>query len=344
MTKSKGHPANAADAQLQIGPLMGIPELVTQLGGDMERVFQRSTLTPSAFSTPDNKVSFLDANRLMAMCVEETECEAFGFRLGREASPSALGLPGFMARAAPDVGTALQLLTDHLDLHDEGGAVSISSEAGLTSLAYRLHHPDNPVADQIYDLSMTMACNIMRALCGPQWHPVAVRLTAGHCPDRPAYKQFFRCPLEFGAPFAVLLFADAWLKQPISTADPMLLRHLQAEATAKESKDSPGTRDRLRALLPHAMATGDLSETAIARQLGICERTLHRRLQSEGTGFQRELKAFRYATACGLLADSDLPLAEIAAALGYADATVFSRAFKSWAGVTASQWRRTQGR
>ncbi|MCB1772497.1 MAG: helix-turn-helix transcriptional regulator [Gammaproteobacteria bacterium] len=73
-------------------------------------------------------------------------------------------------------------------------------------------------------------------------------------------------------------------------------------------------------------------------------RTLHRQLQAEGTRFRDEVRQLRYRLAQELLADPKTPLTEIAARLGYADLTVFSRAFRSWAGVTASEWRRNHGK
>jgi len=69
------------------------------------------------------------------------------------------------------------------------------------------------------------------------------------------------------------------------------------------------------------------------------ERTLNRRLRAEGTTFQRELEAVRYDTARQLLDETSMTLAQVAAALEYADTSAFSRAFKRWAGATPAQWR-----
>jgi AraC-like DNA-binding protein len=77
----------------------------------------------------------------------------------------------------------------------------------------------------------------------------------------------------------------------------------------------------------------------IARQLGMHERTLNRRLQEEGTTFRRELENVRYELARQLLADTIVPLSKIAAALNYADATAFARAFKRWSGIPPAEWR-----
>jgi len=38
--------------------------------------------------------------------------------------------------------------------------------------------------------------------------------------------------------------------------------------------------------------------------------------------------------------ETDMALGEIAAVLNYAEAGVFTRAFRGWRGVTPSEWRR----
>ncbi len=47
----------------------------------------------------------------------------------------------------------------------------------------------------------------------------------------------------------------------------------------------------------------------------------------------------RFEIARHLLQNTRLPMSEIAAALCYADSTVFSRAFHNWAGISPRQWR-----
>jgi AraC-like DNA-binding protein len=88
------------------------------------------------------------------------------------------------------------------------------------------------------------------------------------------------------------------------------------------------------------MVTRAYSVAEAGRQLGLHERTLNRQLRANGTTFRRELDTVRYATARELLASSSMALDNIAAALDYADASAFSRAFKRWSGSTPAQWRR----
>jgi transcriptional regulator GlxA family with amidase domain len=56
-------------------------------------------------------------------------------------------------------------------------------------------------------------------------------------------------------------------------------------------------------------------------------RTLSRHLRAQGLTFQQVLDETRFETACQLLDTTRVPLTEIAALLGYAESSVFSRAF-----------------
>lgn len=74
----------------------------------------------------------------------------------------------------------------------------------------------------------------------------------------------------------------------------------------------------------------DMAATADA--LGQSLRTLHRRLQDEGTSFRALTEEVREALAEEFLQNSHLSLAEIADRLGYAEASSFIHAFKRWKG------------
>jgi len=327
------------DGVVRVGPLMSIPAVVQALGVDPEPLFERHGLDLDRFDDPDHRVPYLAASRLIARCTEATGCEHFGLLVGQRASPSTLGVAGFMLRVAPDVRTALQDLVHHLDLHDEGGVPFIETTGEVSLLGYAIHQPGAMAADQIYDLSMVIACNIMRTLCGSDWRAMEVMLSRRAPHDSKPYQRFFRAPLRFDAEQSAIAFPTRVLDQPLESADALLHRHLEAEATALHARTDGDVVRGLRRLLRKMLVTQKLSIHLVARQLGMHERTLNRRLRAEGTTFQRELEAMRYATAQQLLSETAMSLAQVASTLEYADASAFSRAFKRWAGVTPAQWR-----
>ena len=74
--------------------------------------------------------------------------------------------------------------------------------------------------------------------------------------------------------------------------------------------------------------------------LGLQVRTLNRRLADEGTSVFELAQEVRYQVARDLLANTALPVTEIAATLAYANTAGFTRAFTRWSGHGPSAWRR----
>ena len=74
--------------------------------------------------------------------------------------------------------------------------------------------------------------------------------------------------------------------------------------------------------------------------LAMHRRTLNRRLKAQGMTFQEILDQVRYEVARELLAETQVAIDDIAAALGYASVSPFVRSFGRWSGTTPGRWRR----
>ena len=77
-----------------------------------------------------------------------------------------------------------------------------------------------------------------------------------------------------------------------------------------------------------------------ARELRASTRTLHRRLEEEGTTFREVKDAVRREVALARLEHGEESVAQIAAALGYSEPSAFFRAFHAWTGQGPSDWRK----
>lgn len=93
-------------------------------------------------------------------------------------------------------------------------------------------------------------------------------------------------------------------------------------------------RDLLRAALPDSLSLDD-----VARQLHLSPRSVHRRLDEEGSSFRAIKDALRRDMALARLAKTRDPIAAVAADLGYADTSAFYRAFVTWTGMAPQHYR-----
>jgi AraC-like DNA-binding protein len=94
-------------------------------------------------------------------------------------------------------------------------------------------------------------------------------------------------------------------------------------------------REHLRAALPEHLAL-----PALAKRLFLSPRTLHRRLEDEGTSFRAIKDGLRRELAIEWLTKTSRPLGRIGADLGFADAAAFYRAFSAWTGSGPREYRR----
>jgi AraC-like DNA-binding protein len=73
-------------------------------------------------------------------------------------------------------------------------------------------------------------------------------------------------------------------------------------------------------------------------------RNLRRRLASEGTSFRLLIQQQRQLKVESVLKDGRIPLSTLANWLSYADASVVSRAFKTWTGVSPTHYAKATRR
>ena len=92
-------------------------------------------------------------------------------------------------------------------------------------------------------------------------------------------------------------------------------------------------------MLRTALLTRHASAEQIAALFSMHPRTLARQLQACGTRFQVLVDEVRFEIARQMLEQSTMDVGEVAAALDYADASAFTRAFRRWSGTTPAQWR-----
>jgi AraC-like DNA-binding protein len=88
------------------------------------------------------------------------------------------------------------------------------------------------------------------------------------------------------------------------------------------------------------LTSGDVAIDGAATRLGLRSRTLQRRLHEEGTSYRQIVDTARRRRAETTLGATAMPVAEIAASLGYEEPAHFARAFRRWHGCSPSEWRR----
>jgi AraC-like DNA-binding protein len=325
--------------RVHLNAFRGLPDVLAGFDVPSEPILRTAGLTRQDLEDPERSAPFPDIDRLIGLCVRRTKCAHFGLLVGQHVNLLSLGIAGRLARNAPSVGAALQDLAAHFVLHDSGGVPSVAIHDDTATLAYGIHAAGVRNADQVYDQSAVSMLNVMRQLCGAGWKADAVLLPRRRPTNIRPYREILAAPLHFDAVQCAVIFPAFWLARPVADADPLLHIVLQdrasADLTGQGSMLLGDVRRTIRLLLPPCRC----SRADVANRLGIHPRTLGRRLQESGTTFQALLDETRAQMAKQLLLDTRLPIARIAAAVGYRDPTIFTRAFARWTGRTPRDFR-----
>lgn len=160
-------------------------------------------------------------------------------------------------------------------------------------------------------------------------------------PRNDVYQRYFECPIRYGSEADVLVLNVADLERPFPGSNPELLQMLTpALASALEELQAHSSIGvQIKIVLKRSLASGRPELPQVARDLGMSERTLQRRITEEGTTFRALLMEARQELARRLLSTPDTSIDEVAYLLGYQDSNAFYRAFREWEGVTPARWR-----
>jgi AraC-like DNA-binding protein len=159
-----------------------------------------------------------------------------------------------------------------------------------------------------------------------------------------AHKDYFGCAVRFAAEHNALVLDAKDLDRPFPGHNAELLDMLGptlASALEEIQEDSP-IGDQVKVLLKRALATGRPEFGDVARELGMSERTLQRRITDEGKNFRQLLTEARQDVVQRLLMDPAIEINEVAYLVGFEDSNSFYRAFRSWEGTTPSAWRQSR--
>jgi AraC-like DNA-binding protein len=226
--------------------------------------------------------------------------------VGSRAGLSSLGVVGYLASSAPNVGTALEILRH---------------------------------TGQLAAAAIAIGFNILRSLCGPQWQAHDVQFSFAAPRALAPFRKVFGLAPRFDRERSAIAFPVRWLANPPPGADPILHRMMKERIDELMTSDADDVVGRVRRLLRATVTTRRSSIVDAATTLRISTRTLKRRLAAAGTTFQQLRDEVQFELACQLLRNTTIPTGQIASLVGYSESSAFNRAFRRWAGVPPAEWR-----
>ncbi|VVN97279.1 AraC family transcriptional regulator [Pseudomonas fluorescens] len=307
-------------------------------GLSSEALLAGSGISAADLSRADTRITTLQE---MQVCVNAVALKReIGLELGRRMHVSSYGMLGYALLTSATLGDALRLALRYPALLGTLFELSLEEDGEriwLTASDYR----ENP-ALTVFNIEFCLVS--MKVICDDLLgHPLPLLGARFEyfAPDyQTRYSERFDCPLQFNAPANAFAFDKHWLDQPLPLAD-TITHQAMAERCRKQNTEFTGRQvwlGRIRQLLSAQLNAAPGLE-GLAEQMNCSARTLRRHLKDLGCSYQELLDELRFERAKQMLGEDQLPIYQIAEALGFSETASFRHAFVRWSGVAPSQFR-----
>jgi AraC-like DNA-binding protein len=267
---------------------------------------------------------------------------AIGLLLGTETRIERFHPVGLAALSSENFGSAIDQMARYKQLTCPEEIVQEKDDEEW-SIQFRWLLADGVEPPVLTECCFAWVLSIARHGTGTRISPLRVELVQTR-PHMKTIERHFGCGVICGAPRNAIVFREPDAERPFVTRNAELLGMLapQFEEELKQENADENFVDRVCMAIQQKLTGRRPTIEDIADALHVSSRTLQRRLQDEGSSFQRVLEESRHQLARHYLNNSVLELNEAAYLLGYEDSNSFVRAFRTWEGVPPARWREEQ--
>jgi AraC-like DNA-binding protein len=312
-----------------------------QKGADVDALLTKAGLSRGQMDNPKARVQVKEQIKFLDLVAEATCDDLLGFHLSLHFDLRMVGLLYYVFASSETLDDALcngarcsSIVNESIRIEAHEGKRRIRFVFKTVGIA---RHSDRHQIE-FWVTAVIRACRLIT-----RRHVTAESITFTHRRNpTPELNRFFGAKIRFGADVDEVTFAPIIKSIAVVSADTylneLLVHYCEEALTDQRNRGLFGAsvENTLAVLLPHGKAR--MSE--VARHLGVTQKTLARRLSSEGLTFAGILRNLRIALANRHLADNELSISQIAWLLGYQTLSAFTNAYRRWTGHAPRTSRR----
>jgi AraC-like DNA-binding protein len=321
-------------------PLVGA--LLREQGVDPLALLREADLPVEALKAPEVTAPLAAFRTLLARAAEATGDDAFGLTLAERVPDGTYSLLEFVARSAQTLRDAFVSLARYGALVNAVTRFGYDESTRGGAFTHFTLAPGATQGRELHEFTLGRVLAIAQQQVGEDFRPLEAWFSSPKPKRTERLVARFGPRLRFAAKDSGMLIAPRELDLKLSAADPALAKWLERQADEALQR-MPGSSDlsgRVRAVLTEGLPRGNSDVRHVARALELTERTLQRKLATEGHTFAGLLEEVRRALAQRYLDDPRLSVSEIAFLLGYSELRAFDRAFLRWTKQTPNAWRK----
>jgi AraC-like DNA-binding protein len=309
-------------------------------GLDADELCERSGFMTEQIAHAERHVPHAWLWNVRQAIIERLPDQVVGLEIGRFSSLEQFGYVGHALKYAGSPLGMLRWFVICAPLSDSF-AREVPPRLFVDADRVRLEVPVQPIDQpECVEAIFTGLVATLRQMTERNIAPVSVQFSRHRPRFAAAFEAFFGCAVE-PASVDAIVFEPSSLERTERCSDPKVGRRFYDEFERRVQAVGDPFASAVRSRIEALVGTQTFTQASLAKLFGMSSRSLQRRLRERKLSYQELVTEARKGSAQRLLAQPARSIAEIAGALGY-DLSAFNRAFRSWTGMSPSDYRKTR--
>jgi AraC-like DNA-binding protein len=323
--------------------LSTLVEILAEDGVPASEALRGSELTPADFLSASTRISYRQMIAVYNNAIRLSNDPTLSFRMAKRMHITAHGMYGYALLCCHNLDETARFGAKYVWSIGPAFGYTYSADAEVARWVFLPAISQDPLSDLYrFTLEATLATFLTTSydLINQPFGLSCLRLVYPLPPHASTYNDVFQCPVIFNSDINEIQVPVALMARPIVSANPITfeLARRACEDILKEVEISGGFAALVRQALLRIPGHFPPAE-AIAAELGVSPRQLHRNLLVEKTSYRKILDDARMGLAIAYLRKTDITTEDIAVRLGYSDGANFRHAFRRWTGKSTSDFR-----
>lgn len=308
-------------------------ETAKRLGADVSALAKRSSLPLDAVIKKEGLIGERSAWRFVGFAAQALRMDLLGHQVALDHPIKPTGVLGGMPiRMAPTPGRLLEFFIEDVTYQNNGARYQLVPAGDDIVFRREVIFPQTMGCWQTEQYVVTVIMQIIELCAGSSARPTKLGLSSS---DKPLEipEPWSNIEIEWGTDYTELAMSSEVFVRPIDNG------FAAKEGVHTDRVKRPISTSDIHYLVDRQIWAGGPELERTAKELGISQSTLKRRLKENGHTFSEILETRRQFWAEQLLLETSKPISKIASTLGYGHAPNFSRAFKSKTGMSPRTFR-----
>ncbi len=321
-------------------------EAIRKGGVDLTRFAERM---PAAFDqmmhAPDTMATDVQLE-MLSECARISGDNNFGLHLADHLELTSVGTYGYLLLNAPTLGEFLELAARYYPLVEQAGTLTLSTSGTESHFRYGFTKPARLDSRHLNEWTIGYFTKFMRAKINDSWMPRRASFANARPDNIDELGRVFGNELEFDAKVTGISFDSSVLNAPITATDPVLLRIIcrHADDLIQELSKKHPFKAQVRLLIMEGLENDQAKAEMVAKKLNMSLSGFKRRLKEENLVFRGLRDGIIMDLSRHALAETSLPLRDIALKMGYSELSSFTRAFTRFSKMAPLAYRRSVAR